>query len=314
MMFPIVLALMFLIQGAGIAQPLEQISVSDPSINVLVVGDWGRHGAFYQRDVAASMERAAQHFDAAAVVSTGDNFYPDGVQSTTDPAWRASFEEIYTGHHLHCTWYSAFGNHDYHGNVQAQIDYSQISRRWRVPSRYFVRTLIEEEDEDTISLELIIIDTNPFQSDYRDRNDGYYGDIDQQDTLRQKQWLDSVLSRSTSTYTVVIGHHPMYTGGKRKGKTGDMIDAFHHLFTQRKIDAYIAGHEHDLQHHDDKSGVHYFVSGAGSEVRPTGDMEFTRFAKSTGGFAVLSATNKGLVVRFVDSTGAVLYSVTLPRR
>ena len=36
--------------------------------------------------------------------------------------------------------------------------------------------------------------------------------------------------------------HPLYTARKRKGKTGDMIDAFREIFEKYKVDAYFCGH------------------------------------------------------------------------
>src|SRR5688572_32003426 len=45
------------------------------------VGDWGRQGEFNQRAVAAQMAKVAYRLDAAFILSLGDNFNPNGVQS-----------------------------------------------------------------------------------------------------------------------------------------------------------------------------------------------------------------------------------------
>lgn len=290
------------------------ISIPKGAIPFLIVGDWGRQGEHGQREVADVMGRVAETIDAAVVVSVGDNFYPNGVGSVRDPQWQSSFENIYTAHSLHVPWIVATGNHDYHGSVQAQIDYSSVSRRWHMPGRYFDTTLVEEHDGDTVSVLLLVIDTNPFQTGYRNLGTQEYTDIDKQDTAVQRRMIDSVLRRSKATWKVVIGHHPMYSGGKRKGKTQDMIKSFHRSFADLGVHAYIAGHEHDLQHHDDGSGVQYFVSGAGSSVRPVGTMEFTKFAKSVSGFATMVASSTQLQVHFVDMHGTLLYSTTIGRR
>lgn len=313
------LLFVFLVGGLrSIAQPLTRVSeLPQPkdAVSWIVVGDWGRHGEHGQRELAGAMGEAAAHFDIAAVISTGDNFYPDGVASTQDPAWSTSFENVYTAHALHVPWYSVLGNHDYHGSVQAQIDYSKISRRWTMPSRYFAATLAEDITErDSVKVELVFLDTNPMQSDYLANGTGYYSDVRQQDTTAQMNWLRTTLQhRDTTAWCVVIGHHPMYSGGKRRGKTTDMLLRFHGVFDVYGVDAYFAGHEHDLQHHDDGSGVQYFVSGAGSEVRKTGKMEYTKFAQAVGGFALVTATRASLVVRFVDAKGNILYTTTIQK-
>lgn len=297
-----------------VGQSIRTITVPDTSLSILVVGDWGRHGEHNQRDVARAMDSAAVHLDPVAVVSVGDNFYPDGVQSVHDHAWKVSFEDIYTAHSLHVPWIVALGNHDYHGNVQAQIDYTDVSRRWTMPARYFDTTFVEDEDDASVSVLLLVIDTNPFQTDYLAAPAGEYGDVATQDTSRQKRYIDSVLTSSKATWKIVIGHHPMYTGGKRKGKTGDMLRSFKGLFAKHRVDAYFAGHEHDLQHHVDDTGVHSFVSGAGSEVRKTGNIPETRFARSVPGFATVTASPTLLTVRFVDGTGSVIYTTSIPKR
>src|SRR5262249_54004353 len=79
-------------------------SVPSP-LNFLAVGDWGRDGAFGQRDVAARMGRVALAKRARFVVSVGDNFYDDGVQGVDDPKWRTSFETIYDAPSLQVPWY-----------------------------------------------------------------------------------------------------------------------------------------------------------------------------------------------------------------
>lgn len=295
-----------------VAQTIEKYSAPDNSLSFLVVGDWGRHGEFNQKDVAASMAKAATHLDAQYIVSTGDNFYPVGVASVHDPAWEQSFENIYTAHSLQVPWYVVPGNHDYHGSVQAEIDYSKISRRWRMPSRYFDTTIVDIHATDTLSILMLCIDTNPFQLNYQQEAHDY-SDLKQQDTSEQKEYIERVLKSSKATWKIVVGHHPMYTGGKRKGKTEDMLGAFNALFKKYKVDAYFAGHEHDLQHHDDGTGVQYFVSGAGSEVRTTGNLPNTKFAASTPGFATVTASTTELRIQFVDTDGKIVYSTLLKK-
>jgi len=83
------------------------------------------------------MGETAKALDAAFVISVGDNFYEDGVASIDDPKWKTSFEDVYTAPSLQIPWYVALGNHDYHGNTQAQLDYAQASKRWNMLGRWY---------------------------------------------------------------------------------------------------------------------------------------------------------------------------------
>ena len=62
-------------------------------------------GKITRRRWPATMGVVAKKFKAEFIVSTGDNFYPNGVKSTRDYNWIASFENIYTAHSLQTDWY-----------------------------------------------------------------------------------------------------------------------------------------------------------------------------------------------------------------
>lgn len=52
------------------------------------------------------MGRVAEELNIDFVVSTGDNFYNDGLASISDPAFEESFSDIYTAKSLEKQWYS----------------------------------------------------------------------------------------------------------------------------------------------------------------------------------------------------------------
>ena len=58
-------------------------------------------------------------------------------------------------------WYAVAGNHDYKGDVSAQIQYSSSSLRWNFPDYHhrIVREVPLTGDKDTLILEIIAIDT-----------------------------------------------------------------------------------------------------------------------------------------------------------
>ena len=273
------------------------------ALRFLVVGDWGRNGEYHQKDVADQMGIEAKNTSSAFIISTGDNFYPDGVISTSDPQWNKSFEDIYNSYSLNIPWYTCFGNHDYRGSIQAQLDYSKISRRWRTTERFysFERTI----PNSTSKVLFVVIDTNPFD---RTLNRNSHSDLGKQDTLAQINWLKTTLQNSTADWKIVIGHHPLFTTGVRKGLLQDVRQSLQPIFEEHKVHAYFAGHEHDLQHQKPSGYTHYFVSGAGSEKRPvTSEIPQTKFAASDHGFMSVILQKDTLHLRAINYQGIELY-------
>src|SRR5580700_5993775 len=64
---------------------IEGLKVPDSALNFLVIGDWGRCGEYFQKEVADQLAKASVGADASFIISTGDNLYPDGVASIDDP-------------------------------------------------------------------------------------------------------------------------------------------------------------------------------------------------------------------------------------
>lgn len=119
------------------AAPAFAAARAAPPVGFVALGDWGRRGDIVQRGVAQGMALAAHEIESRFVIAAGDNFYPGGVASVTDPHWKQSFEDVYTDAALRTPWYPALGNHDYRGVPQAQVAYTGHSRRWRMPGRYY---------------------------------------------------------------------------------------------------------------------------------------------------------------------------------
>lgn len=284
---------------------IKDLKKHKDALKFFVVGDWGRNGHFNQQEVADQMDIASYHFGPDFFISVGDNFYSWGVESVNDPVWKTSFENVYHGGNLFEPWYVVLGNHDYRGNAQAQIDYSKISRRWNMPSRYYEKMFDLENGE---KVQILFIDTSPFEKDYYAEPEKY-GDMSKQDTLAQKKWIEEKLSKSTAKWKIVVGHHPLYSTGKRLGKTKSIIEAFNHVFEKHKVDVYFAGHEHDLQIQK-LPNLHtlHVISGAGSEVRPTGKQDYTVFAESIAGFMAVAVTETSLNIQIIDKDGKVIFT------
>ncbi|MGC4102166.1 purple acid phosphatase family protein [Ferruginibacter sp.] len=292
----------------------EKLTLAPGGLNFIAMGDWGRNGADHQKQVADQMGKTASEIKAQFIVATGDNFYPSGVVSEWDPLFRYSFEDIYTAFSLQWDWYPVLGNHDYKTNPDAEIAYSKISRRWKMPARYYSK-IIPVPGDTASKILILFIDTNPLIPEYYS-NVEYGPNVKVADSSKQKKWIAKELSNASPNikWKIVVGHHPMYTGGSRyEGyDTKAIRNSLKPLFDKYKVDVFLAGHEHSLQHL--VSGkMQHFISGAASEKTAAKLVPESEMAASEYGFMVFSVTGKTLIAYTLDYTGKIIYSTTITK-
>jgi acid phosphatase len=278
---------------------------AQPSLNFLAVGDWGRDGLFNQSQVAQRMGEEAAKSGAAFVLSAGDNFYPDGVRSVTDPQWKTSFENVYSAPSLQIPWYSALGNHDYHSDPEAEIAYGRTSPRWRMPARHYS---FSQTAPDGAELDVFVLDTSPMILRYTEEGDAKMH-VAGQDVGAQLAWFDSALARSTAQWKVVVAHHPVYSGGEH-GDTPELIAQVLPLLKRSGVQLFINGHDHDLQLIE-RDGLAFVGCGAGSRTRPTTKVEGTKFCSDQSGFTAYRLDRGGLRIAFIDFEGRTLHESRL---
>ena len=298
---------LFLLSGAGVLTGQNYQLPSRSALNFIVISDFGRNGYYNQKEVADMMAVVAPECGVRFYVTGGDNFQVAGVQSTRDPLWMSSIENIYTQPSSHNEWYPALGNHDHGGNVQAQIDYSEISRRWKMPANYY--TLVKTRD--SVSIRLLILDTAPLISELSRPE----GDTAHKDARRQLAWVDSVLTVEKEDWVIVVGHHPVYSAHPTRGNSKELVENLTPLLNRHQVDFYIGAHDHIFQHLKDSTGnVDYFVNTAASEVRPSAGNNMTLFTASSPGFSICSATEKNLSIYFIGKEGKAIYSYSRERK
>lgn len=254
------------------------------------------------------MAATSKALKADFILSVGDLFYPDGVASVDDPQWRTSFEDVYSQFALYIPWYGVLGNHEYRGNPQAIVDYTKRARRWRIPQRYYD---VKVPVGDGVNAEFLFIDTSPFIAEYRKDASKY--DFTATDTARERRWIDSTLRASKAQWKFIVGHHNVYSGGKRT-VVPEMERLLNPLMKKYGVSAYFCGHEHHLEHIVPAGEApHYFISGAGYEANPAEGTTGTRFVSASAGFLAASLWPDSLVVQAVDAKGAQLYRTSIRR-
>ena len=296
-------------------------------LNFLVLGDWGGKGHEpYTTDtevhVAKQMAETAEDTDAKFVVALGDNFYEDGVDDADSKRFHATYTDVFEDL-TDIPWYVIAGNHDHHGDVSAQIDYSDHNHAWRFPHLWHSHTWDIPGTDRT--LKLVLIDTVKLCGNTHDDDDSQPQGAENE-TLASDQWdwLHHELKHSDDDYLIVGGHYPVYSISKH-GPTHHLVDRLKPMLEEYDVNAYICGHDHDLQHLNEKhSDVHYAVVGAGHKVeehrRHEDDVPHhsSKFywadEDSKGGFAHVSAGEDEMRMHFYDAGGKLLHEFSMEPR
>ncbi len=190
----------------------------------LTIGDFGA-GSDAQRRVAAAMRQWAKngrHVDA--IVTTGDNVYPDGSPG--------KFSQVLTGPYrgLNAPLWAALGNHDVQGgHGPAQL------RRLGLPRPPFTKQLA--------GAELLFLDGN-------------------RDFQTQARWLDDRLSRPGPKLRIVVFHQPAWSCSLH-GSTPTVDRYWVPVLERHKVALVLNGHDHNYQRFTSRKGVTYVVTGGG---------------------------------------------------
>ncbi|KAL3628498.1 hypothetical protein CASFOL_027544 [Castilleja foliolosa] len=285
----------------------------ESQVSFLAVGDWGRKGLFNQSAVAQQMGQVGAKLGIDFVISTGDNFYNDGLTGVNDSAFTESFTKIYTARSLRRPWYAILGNHDYHGNTEAQLNplLKKQDRRWNCHRSYVVRSGI---------VHIFFIDTNPFVQQYFGKANFNWKGVLPRDRYVSNLLRDlrTNLKRSNATWKIVVGHHPIKSAGKQ-GDTRELVQQLLPILQANKVPIYINGHEHCLEHiNNTGSPIEFLTSGGGS--RAWGNISHReryknnlRFYYDGQGFISVQLTRLQATVAFYDVFGKILHSFKLKK-
>ena len=293
-------------------------AAAEPSVERLfVLGDWGwadpdlerqyslvRQNADLQRAVAKAMAAQAKQEPIAAVLTTGDNFYPSGVKSATDPRWSSSFEQVYAAPTLQVPWIASLGNHDHdhEHSAQAQIDYAAKSKgRWVMPARYYAYHLPAQD------VRVIVLDACSLSPRW---NRSYFSAEAERATAAQWAWAETELAKP-ARWKVVVGHLPIRSQGIHSAEP-EYIRRLTPLLEQHRVQLYLNGHNHHAELVKEK-GVAYVTCGNGSDLYPTGSGQGSEFIGSYPGFTALDFGREELVIRFFDADGKLRHRSVQPR-
>jgi len=268
------------------------------------------------------------------ILALGDNFYPDGVSSIDDSQFETNWKQGYLFYpSLRVPWHIILGNHDYstQNSARSQIMYTNSDKNdqqlWNLPNNFYT---FSHSVSPGHSIQFFGIDTNGACTSWYNNakfNEGLEG------TIEARDWLIKELQKSTATWKIVFGHHPLYTSRPNKKSSrlraphDTIIDSspikgfgFEDIFVQFGVDAYFSGHEHVFSTHF-ANGVHHFVCGAISEkvtdewLNSSGPRAHVDWIDTdfNHGFVVISVDEIRLNVIYYDTLGNELKNVIVDK-
>eukprot|EP00658_Telonema_sp_P-2_P005101 TRINITY_DN11914_c0_g1_i9.p1 TRINITY_DN11914_c0_g1~~TRINITY_DN11914_c0_g1_i9.p1 ORF type:complete len:280 (-),score=69.48 TRINITY_DN11914_c0_g1_i9:152-991(-) len=232
-----------IVQFAVLAgRPSSQVE----QVSFQVIGDWGRRGLYHTPEVAQAMTEVAKTHETQFVCTAGDNFYQDGISNASDPSIAVSWTDVFTQPEILKKWYPTLGNHDYYGNVSAELNIP--GDVWEMPDRYYAKELVLGDS----SVLLLFLDTPSmvFKYGIMALNDPKIKhNLDTaHSTFEQLSWIDDTLEESSACIKILVGHHPMYKEYLNSTTAMNIRKLLQPIIDKHHVTAYIAGHEHNLQY------------------------------------------------------------------
>ena len=285
--------------AAGIT--VAQTTQPARQVELLAMGDWGTGGTD-QKAVAAAMAGYVSGLQApvAGLLSAGDNFY-NHMTGIDDPEWQNRFEKMYDPGVLNFPFYMTLGNHDYEKDESPiQLEYAKANpqSRFKLPSRWYRRDFPQDNPLVTV----LMLDSN-----MKLMGEAMWAE--------QKQWIAAQLAAERkSKWLIAVAHHPFYSNGSH-GDNGVLFREWGSLLVAAKADAYVCGHDHDLQHLE----IEYLpvslilCGGGGAKVRPMAVDKRGPFSKSVYGFVHLRFSEDQMLVKYLDKSLGVLHEFSRDR-
>jgi hypothetical protein len=284
--------------------------------HLLMIGDFG-NGDAPQKAVAGGMKTylERQQIKPEWLLMLGDNFYKNSKLGggLSPQRWKSGFEEMYPASVFGCPCPAVLGNHDYHdtkGGEQMQLAYAQAGgTRWTMPAKWYRMELGNVAT-------FLFIDTNlrsaSGKADPKDPTKSLKASLNAGEEAAQWAWLREQLASKRASFTIVIGHHPVYSNGSH-GDTTELVEKLAPMLQAAGVQLYFCGHDHDLQHLELAGQKTSFVlsGGGGARVRELKNKDRQMpFGTPVHGFSHLQINAQRAVLRHLDANGKQIHAFT----
>jgi 3',5'-cyclic AMP phosphodiesterase CpdA len=212
--------------ATGPEAPLPDVE-GKTTFELMVIGDFGT-GSAAEHDVADAMQDWHDQFDVDAIVTTGDNIYPDGNPQDFERAWNEPFDWV---ERESLDVVASLGNHDV-----ITAGGRPVMDLFGMPGPYYDVTIGDAE--------IFVLDGNNVTDS------------------GQIEWLNRQLARSKTEWQIAVFHQPAYSCS-RHGSTTEVVETWVPLFKRFGVDLVLTGHDHVYQRFEAEKGVTYVVTGGG---------------------------------------------------
>jgi hypothetical protein len=279
--------------------------VDSSESGVILIGDTGKNN-----DGQLAVSRSIQDFCTRERCDfgmlSGDNVYPVGVSSPTDPILETMFDKYYNP--LHFPFLVTLGNHDY-GKLSNdwtrgayQIEHGKKNPLFYLPDYYYTY--------ETPEAVIAVIDTSRLMWRKETFNQADMVNAAYQVAIAKNKWF------------LVMGHHPYLSNGKHGNAgryerlrfpyfvSGTNVKKFIDRYVCGKAHFYFSGHEHSLQVIDGNirgCNTQMVVSGTGASSTKLFKRNKADFESTALGYFHFFMTPDTLRLRAVDSNAQVMF-------
>lgn len=252
------------------------------TFKLAVIGDFGS-GDENEWAISARIRTHVDRHGTHALVTTGDNIYPNAKPKYFDTAWRRPYAWVAE---RKLRMIASLGNHDVAGDLEA------VMKLLSIPARYYKATVGDAD--------IFVLDAN------------------QPHLPGQATWLSRELRASKAAWQIAVFHQPAFSCSLH-GNTQAVVDRWVPIFEAEGIDLVLNGHDHNYQRFEARKGVTYIVTGGGGYemygLLPCPSSNPKRLAKNGTDhhFVAIDGGRDELRIQAIKRDGAVFDDVTLRR-
>jgi hypothetical protein len=243
------------------------------------------------------MERAAAAHPTHGVLYLGDNFYPKGVRSVSDPQWQYKFERLYSGPHLRgMPFFAVVGNHDADGAIAAQLEYARGrcgTARWQMDGPAYLRDF--GQSNGAMLVRAVFLDSVALH----------------RDPGPQLEFLErAFVSSCPAAWRVVVSHYGFRSLTNEPYTRRLTLSHLVPVLQQLRVDLCATANDRFQQVLDRPGEPLHLSANGGGDMAETGlfaENPDTDFVSSQGGFGVISFEPGWMAVELRDVAGRLTY-------